>query len=154
MGNSMSQRVGLARPGSRDDKQWGGQHAFAVLDAVFNGSSLFGIEFLFNGTSNGALFISRYGKQKRPAQLGTQITRFISDETGLVVNVHLFRHLAGYIYLNEHPGEYEPVRQLLGHKSIKTTVEFYTGLEEASTFRRYDEILDRRGRLEAMHASP
>ena len=42
----MGERVGLARPCSRDDKQRGGQHAFAVLDAVFDGSSLFGIEFL------------------------------------------------------------------------------------------------------------
>jgi hypothetical protein len=42
----MGERVGLARPCSRDDKQRGGEHAFAVLDAVFDSSSLFGIEFL------------------------------------------------------------------------------------------------------------
>lgn len=104
--------------------------------------------------TNTALFISRNGKQKKPAQLSTQITTFVADQTGLVMNVHLFRHLAGYIFLTEHPGEYEPVRQLLGHKSIKTTIEFYTGLEEAENFARYDAILDRRGRGEAIHARP
>ena len=58
------------------------------------------------------------------------------------MNVHLFRHLAGYLFLKAHPGEYEPVRQLLGHKSIQTTISFYVGLEEADAFRRYDLILD------------
>ena len=101
-----------------------------------------------------ALFISRNGKQKLPAELGTQIAKFVDDQTGLAINVHLFRHLAGYLFLTEHPGEYEPVRQLLGHKSIKTTIEFYTGLEEAETFARYDAILDRRGRGEAVHGNP
>ena len=56
----MGQRVGLARPGSRDDKQWGGQHAFAVLDAVFNGSSLFGIE-LVEGTHWTSISITLIG---------------------------------------------------------------------------------------------
>jgi hypothetical protein len=90
-------------------------------------------------------------KRKNPAQLSTQITKFIFDQTGIYMNVHLFRHLAGYIFLRAHPGEYEPVRQLLGHKSIKTTIAFYTGLEEANTFVRYDAVLDRLGRGEAVH---
>lgn len=101
-----------------------------------------------------ALFVSRNGKQKTPAQLSAQISTFIAQQTKLRMNVHLFRHLAGYIFLTEHPGQYEPVRQLLGHKSIKTTIEFYTGLEEAETFARYDAILDRRGRSEGIDAGP
>ena len=64
------------------------------------------------------------------------------DRLGLDVNIHLFRHLAGYLFLKQHPGEYETVRQLLGHKSLKTTIDFYTGLEHADSFRRYDEVLD------------
>jgi hypothetical protein len=44
--------------------------------------------------------------------------------------------------LKAHPGEYEPVRQLLGHKSIKTTVEFYVGLEQEHSFKRYEAVLD------------
>jgi site-specific recombinase XerD len=58
------------------------------------------------------------------------------------MNIHLFRHLAGYLFLKAHPGEYEPVRQLLGHKSIKTTVEFYVGLEQEHSFKRYEAVLD------------
>lgn len=88
-----------------------------------------------------ALFISRNGRQKTPDALSAQISKYIADETGLDVNPHLFRHLAGYLFLKAHPGEYEPVRQLLGHRSLRTTIEFYVGLEQAHSFRRYDEIV-------------
>jgi site-specific recombinase XerD len=88
------------------------------------------------------LFISWSGRQKRPHELGAQIPKLIRERLGLDVNVHLFRHLAGYLFLREHPGEYEPVRQLLGHKSLATTIAFYTGLEHADSFRRYDQVLD------------
>ena len=42
----------------------------------------------------------------------------------------LFRHIAGTIYLHENPGAYEVVRQVLGHRNISTTTNFYTGQEE------------------------
>jgi hypothetical protein len=34
------------------------------------------------------------------------------------------------------------VRRLLGHASIRTTVDFYAGLEHSESFKRYDAILD------------
>lgn len=89
-----------------------------------------------------ALFISRTGRTKNPAELAAQLQSFIKEGTGLRMNVHLFRHLTGYIFLRHYPGEYEPVRQLLGHKSVKTTIAFYVGLEEDATFKRYGAILD------------
>jgi integrase len=46
--------------------------------------------------------------------------------TGLTVNPHLFRAIAGTIYLNDNPGAYETVRLLLGHTSISTTTRFYS----------------------------
>jgi len=39
--------------------------------------------------------------------------------------------------LDRHPGQYEVVRQLLGHKDIKTTIAFYAGAESASAARYY-----------------
>ena len=35
------------------------------------------------------------------------------------------------------------MRQLLGHKDVRTTISFYVGLEEDANFKRYGEILDR-----------
>lgn len=101
-----------------------------------------------------ALFISRTGRTKNPAELAAQLQAFIKDGTGLRMNIHLFRHLTGYIFLRHYPGQYEPVRQLLGHKSIKTTIAFYVGLEEDATFKRYGAILDELIAQEGQNASP
>jgi integrase len=45
------------------------------------------------------------------------------------MTVHQFRHAAGAIILKNRPGEYELVRQILGHRSISTTMRCYVGLE-------------------------
>ena len=97
---------------------------------------------LMGPQNSSALFISRHGRSKDPSELAGQLQRFIHKGVVLRMNVHLFRHLTGYIYLRHHPGEYEPVRQLLGHKDIRTTINFYVGLEEDAAFKRYGAILD------------
>jgi hypothetical protein len=44
----------------------------------------------------------------------------------------------------QHPLAYvQPVRQLLGHKDVRTTISFYVGLEEDANFKRDGQILDR-----------
>jgi site-specific recombinase XerD len=69
---------------------------------------------------------------------------------------HRFRHAAAKIHLDRHPGEYEVIRQLLGHQRITTTVAFYSGTESAAAARHYSKtILGIRGGdlgLEAPHA--
>jgi site-specific recombinase XerD len=98
---------------------------------------------LLGRMESSSIFISRYGRTKSPAALGAQVQLFIKEQTGIRLNIHLFRHLTGYIYLRHYPGQYEPVRQLLGHKDVRTTISFYVGLEEDANFKRYGEILDR-----------
>ena len=90
---------------------------------------------------DGTLFISLNGKKKSDATLSAQITHFIKVETGFHLNPHAFRHLIGLIFLRSFPGEYEPVRQMLGHQDIKTTIKLYVGLETQDTFKRLDNIL-------------
>ena len=58
-----------------------------------------------------------------------QITERIQKAVGLRITVHQFRHAAAAIYLKHHPGDYETVRQMLGHSNIQTTIKFYCGLE-------------------------
>ena len=61
---------------------------------------------------------------------------------------HQFRHLGGKFFLEENPGQYESVRQLLGHKHIKTTTAFYTGMNTVEATRVFDDvILKKRKRL-------
>jgi integrase len=52
-----------------------------------------------------------------------------------------FRHLAAWIYLRAHPGDYETVRRLLGHKNVATTIRFYQEMEKLTASRRYNEIV-------------
>ena len=100
----------------------------------------------------GSLFISWNGVQKSEAALSAQITKFIKVQAGYHLNPHAFRHLVGLIFLRAFSGEYEPVRQLLGHKDIRTTINFYVGLETQDSFKRLDKIMDGH-RGEEQHAS-
>jgi integrase len=89
------------------------------------------------------LFPARQGGAKTPAQLAAQVKRTIKQELGLDLNIHVFRHFCAKIFLQAFPGEYETVRQQLGHKSLATTVRSYCGLEQGDALRRYDQLLDR-----------
>ena len=91
--------------------------------------------------STNALFISRTGRQKTPAELGAQIPRFIKDYLGIDLNLHLFRHLAAFLFLKKFPGEFETVRRLLNHTSIRTTMKFYIELNNFEAFKRFDAII-------------
>jgi integrase len=79
--------------------------------------------------------------------LAKQVSDMVRERIGLDVHLHLFRHIAAKLYLDAHPGQYEVVRRLLGHKQIETTVMFYAGAETAAAVRHYDDhILERRQR--------
>ena len=69
------------------------------------------------------------------------ISATIERETGLKMNPYLFRHFAALLFLEHHPGSYEEVRRILGHKRISTTLQNYAGLETAAAVRRYDEVV-------------
>lgn len=47
------------------------------------------------------------------------------------------------MFLKHRPGEYELVRQLLGHKSIETTKRFYLDLETTVSSEMYTQIVYR-----------
>jgi integrase len=100
---------------------------------------------LVRSGSSSLLFPGRDGGSKNQPGLSRQISATIKRETGLVMNPHLFRHLGAHLFLERHPGSYEEVRRVLGHKKIDTTIENYAGLETAAAVRRFDDvILERR----------
>jgi integrase len=88
------------------------------------------------------LFPARKGGSKDPGPFGTQIKNAIKKATGLDMHLHLFRAFAGYVYLKRHPGDYESVRLLLGHKDITTTITFYICMEESDAFKRLDDLIE------------
>lgn len=87
------------------------------------------------------LFPNTTDGPKQPHQLSAQIPKVIHEACGLAVNCHLFRHFWALLYLKRNPGDYETVRQLLGHKSIQTTIENYCWVERSEAFARYDALL-------------
>lgn len=87
------------------------------------------------------LFVGQTGVGKDPHTLGKQFFNLVKRELGLRVNAHLMRHFAGFVYLEANPGHYEAVRQMLGHKNIKTTIAFYTKASSDASYNRYDKII-------------
>ena len=57
------------------------------------------------------------------------------------MNGHLFRHLAGKLFLERRPGGHETVRQFLRHKKIDTTTTFYTGLDSKRAAQHYYDVV-------------
>ncbi len=88
------------------------------------------------------LFPSNKGKRRDCTTFTSGLSKFIERETGLLMNAHLFRHLAVSLYLERHPEDLETARRILGHKSLVTTMRFYADIKTATSFSRYDEMLD------------
>ncbi|MCR9178459.1 MAG: site-specific integrase [Alphaproteobacteria bacterium] len=93
--------------------------------------------FLFPGRSGG----TKPESYKTENSMRRMIMRTIDREMGLIVNPHLFRHLCAQIILTAHPGQYETVRRMLGHKSIQTTIQAYVGFEMSAASEQYNAVL-------------
>lgn len=90
------------------------------------------------------LFPTIGGKAKAQATLSQQIVETIRKRTGLALTPHQFRHLAAKLLLDQQPGNYEGARQLLTHRSLKSTTSFYTELQTPNAARQYDAMLQAR----------
>jgi integrase len=84
---------------------------------------------LLRGRNDDYLFPGQREGAKGKTSFSGQIIGRIYKATGLNMTVHQFRHAAGAIILKQRPGEYELVRQLLGHRSVQTTINSYIGLD-------------------------
>ena len=98
------------------------------------------------------LFPSRELYGRTAHELGIGLCRLIGQELGLELNIHLLRHFGGWLYLNRHPGNYEVLRQVLGHKKVEVTIACYTGLEADASARHFDENVLRE-RTETRHVA-
>ena len=53
-----------------------------------------------------------------------------------------FRHLSAKVMLDAQPGNFETVRQLLGHKSLRTTVGAYAGIDSRRAGRHQQRLIE------------
>ena len=89
-----------------------------------------------------ALFPGRKGNTTRgPACLGTKVSERIREHLGIEMNLHLFRHFVALMYLEEHPGEYEVVRILLGNRNLEIVKAFYAGAEHDAAIARANKVV-------------
>ena len=80
-------------------------------------------------------------RQRIPGSFGRSLSAIITRETGAEFNPHLARHFAARNFLQANPGQYEIVRQVLGHRDIKTTTTFYTGDEGEAAAEHFDRTV-------------
>lgn len=88
------------------------------------------------------LFPKRDGTEAMSAdQLANSVTRTLNRELGMPVNLHLFRHFGVHLLLESKPGNYEAARRLLGHSSLSTTLNAYSGLESINASQMFCDII-------------
>jgi integrase len=97
------------------------------------------------------LFPSQGGQRKAQQTLSQQIVETVKERTGLRLTPHQFRHIAAKFLLDADPGNFEAARRLLGHRNMKTTTNFYTGLQTRRAAQHYDAILSQERERLSVH---
>lgn len=87
------------------------------------------------------LFPSPSGGARNQTSFSAKLSQFIARETGLQMHMHLFRHLAAFLYLSHHPDDIETVRLFLGHGEIETTLKYYAFVKPELSFERLDALV-------------
>ena len=84
---------------------------------------------LLRGFNERWLFCGENGGHKSKQLLSLQISTTLLNRLGVRVTAQQFRHVAGAVLLKRFPGNYELVAKVLGHRSTRTTMRAYIGLE-------------------------
>src|ERR1700716_3041310 len=88
-----------------------------------------------------ALFVTWAGDPAKQDAVTDRIEKAVRKYLGVKLTPHQFRHLAAKIILDANPGAYELVRQMLGHKNMKTTTNFYAGIDTKRAGRAHAGLL-------------
>lgn len=88
-----------------------------------------------------AVFVTFKGKPRTQAAIKIAIERTVLRKLGVKLTPHQFRHLAAKLALDANPGAYELVRQLLAHKNLKTTTNFYAGIDTRRAGRAHANLV-------------
>ena len=96
------------------------------------------------------LFLTWRGKPRTQAAIAVAIEKTVLKYVGVRLTPHQFRHLAAKLILDANPGAYELVRELMGHKNMQTTTNFYAGIDTRRAGRAHVELIAkiRRGDIE------
>jgi integrase len=87
------------------------------------------------------LFVATTGKPRTAPAVALAIKKSVYKSLGIKLTPHQFRHFAAKIALDDNPSAYEGVKQLLGHQNIKTTINFYAGINTRRAGRAHAQLL-------------
>ena len=93
------------------------------------------------GHRPGRLFVNLDGTPKSQATVSYLIRSYMRRRAGIVITPHQFRHLAAKNMLDANPGNFPGVKDLLGHKSMRSTM-IYAGINSRRAARHHQSLID------------
>jgi hypothetical protein len=88
------------------------------------------------------LFPAQNGDRKRNDALSRLIKEMILEHTGLTINAHLFRSIAGKIHSLAAPGDFVTLSHVIGD-SLKTAMKSYAQFEQKNSLEHYQRSVDK-----------
>jgi integrase len=88
-----------------------------------------------------ALFVTTTGTVRTQGAVAVSIEKAVYRHLGIRLTPHQFRHFAAKVILDANPGAHELVRRLLVHKNMKTTTNYYAGIDTMRAGRAHAELL-------------
>jgi integrase len=88
------------------------------------------------------LFVNVDGTPKEEKGLGALITNYARRRAGITLTPHQTRHLSAKVLLDDQPGGFEIVRQLLGHKNLHHTVSSYAGIDSRRAGKHHQRLME------------
>jgi integrase len=87
------------------------------------------------------LFVTTTGRPRTQGAVTVSIEKAAYKHVGIRLTPHQFRHFAAKVVLDANPGAHELVRQLLVHKNMKTTTNYYAGIDTLRAGRAHAELI-------------
>ena len=87
------------------------------------------------------LFPAQNGDKKINSSLSDLIKQMILEHTGLIINAHLFRSIAGKIHSLAAPGDFVTLSHVIGD-SLKTAMKSYAQFEQKNSLEHYQRSVD------------
>ena len=89
------------------------------------------------------IFVKADGTPKAQSTVAWLVRTSLQRRAGILLTPHQFRHVSAKVVLDAEPGSFETVRQLLGHKTLKTTTRFYAGIDSRRAARHHQHLIER-----------
>jgi integrase len=90
-----------------------------------------------------AVFVTFSGKPRTYGAIKVAIEKTVLRHLGVNITPHQYRHLYAQLTLDANPGAHVLVQEGLGHKHLKTTINFYAGINTRRAGRAHAELLQK-----------